>query len=49
VGRLAVFAISSRDFPVVQGTVLVISVLFVLVNLAVDILYAYVDPRIHYR
>jgi ABC-type dipeptide/oligopeptide/nickel transport system permease component len=48
IGRLAVFAISSRDFPVVQGTVLVIAVLFVLVNLAVDVLYAYVDPRIHY-
>ena len=48
VGRLAVFAISARDFPVVQGTVLIIAVLFVLVNLAVDVLYAYVDPRIHY-
>ena len=46
--RLAVFAISARDFPVVQGTVLIIAVLFVLVNLAVDVLYAYVDPRIHY-
>jgi peptide/nickel transport system permease protein len=43
-----VFAIQARDFPVVQGTVLVIAVLFVLVNLAVDVLYAYVDPRIHY-
>jgi ABC-type dipeptide/oligopeptide/nickel transport system permease component len=48
VGRLAVFAIAARDFPVVQGTVLIIAVLFVLVNLAVDVLYAYVDPRIHY-
>jgi ABC-type dipeptide/oligopeptide/nickel transport system permease component len=48
VGRLAVFAIQARDFPLVQGTVLVIAVLFVLVNLAVDVLYAYVDPRIHY-
>jgi ABC-type dipeptide/oligopeptide/nickel transport system permease component len=48
VGRLAVFAIQARDFPLVQGTVLVIATLFVLVNLAVDVLYAYVDPRIHY-
>ena len=48
VGRLAVYAIQSRDFPLVQGTVLVISVTFVLVNLAVDILYAFIDPRIHY-
>ena len=48
VGRLAVFAIQARDFPLVQGTVLVIAVLFVLINLAVDVLYAYVDPRIHY-
>jgi ABC-type dipeptide/oligopeptide/nickel transport system permease component len=48
IGRLAVFAINARDFPVVQGTVLVIAVVFVLVNLAVDVLYAYVDPRIHY-
>lgn len=48
VGRLAVFAIQSRDFPVVQGAVLVIAVLFVLMNLLVDVLYAYIDPRIHY-
>jgi ABC-type dipeptide/oligopeptide/nickel transport system permease component len=49
VGRLAVFAIGGRDFPLVQGTVLVIAVMFVLVNLAIDVLYAYVDPRIHYQ
>ncbi|MBV9545854.1 MAG: ABC transporter permease, partial [Chloroflexi bacterium] len=49
VGRLAVFAIQGRDFPLVQGTVLVIAVLFVLVNLVVDVMYAYVDPRIHYQ
>jgi peptide/nickel transport system permease protein len=48
VGRLAVYAIQSRDFPVVQGTVLVIATMFVLVNLIVDVLYAVVDPRIHY-
>jgi ABC-type dipeptide/oligopeptide/nickel transport system permease component len=48
VGRLAVYAIQSRDFPVIQGTVLVIATMFVLVNLLVDVLYAVVDPRIHY-
>lgn len=48
VGRLAVYAIQGRDFPVVQGAVLVISLLFVLVNLMVDLLYAMIDPRIHY-
>jgi peptide/nickel transport system permease protein len=49
VGRLAVDAILSRDFPLVQGTVLFASVAYVLVNLVVDISYAAVDPRIHYQ
>lgn len=48
-GRLAVFAIQARDFPLVQGTVLVIAVSFVLVNLVVDLLYATIDPRIRYE
>jgi len=48
VGRLAVYAIQARDFPVVQGAVLIISLLFVLVNLLVDLLYAVIDPRIRY-
>lgn len=48
VGRLAVYAIQARDFPVVQGAVLIISLLFVLVNLLVDLLYAVIDPRIQY-
>jgi ABC-type dipeptide/oligopeptide/nickel transport system permease component len=47
-GRLAVDAILNRDFPLVQGTVLVAAVVYVLVNLLVDIAYAAVDPRIHY-
>lgn len=47
-GRLAVAAILSRDFPVVQGVILVISIMFVLINLAVDIVYAVIDPRIRY-
>jgi len=46
VGRLMVDSISARDFPVVQGGVLFIAVTFSLVNLIVDVLYAFVDPRI---
>lgn len=49
VGRLAVTAIWKRDLPVIQGTVLVFTLLFVLVNLVVDVLYAYLDPRIRYE
>lgn len=48
VGRLLVDAITHRDYPVIQGTVLVIALGFVLTNLLVDILYAYLDPRIQY-
>ncbi len=47
-GQLLVESIFSRDYPVVQGIVLTFSTLFILVNLAVDVLYAYIDPRIHY-
>jgi ABC-type dipeptide/oligopeptide/nickel transport system permease component len=49
IGRLAVDAILNRDFPVVQGTVLFAASVYVLVNLAVDISYAVIDPRIRYR
>ena len=45
-GRLMVGAIQQRDFPVVQGSVLFIALTFSLVNLLVDIIYAFVDPRI---
>jgi ABC-type dipeptide/oligopeptide/nickel transport system permease component len=48
VGRLVVQAIFSRDYPLVQAAVLVLAVLFVLVNLAVDLVYLYLDPRISY-
>jgi peptide/nickel transport system permease protein len=48
VGTLMVQGILARDFPLVQGCVLVIALSFVLVNLAVDLLYAWVDPRIRY-
>jgi peptide/nickel transport system permease protein len=46
VGRLMVEAIKARDYPMVQGGVLFVAVTFSLVNLLVDLLYAYIDPRI---
>lgn len=46
VGQLAITAISQRDIPLVQGTVLIIALLFSLVNLAVDLLYGVIDPTI---
>jgi ABC-type dipeptide/oligopeptide/nickel transport system permease component len=49
IGRLAVDAIGSRDFPLIQGTVLFAAVTYVLVNLVVDVLYAVIDPRIRYK
>jgi len=49
VGRLAIQAIYARDFPVVQAVVFVFAVIFVLVNLVVDLLYALLDPRIGYK
>jgi peptide/nickel transport system permease protein len=47
-GRLTVDAILRRDYPVIQGVVLLFSFVFVLVNLAVDLVYTLVDPRIRY-
>jgi peptide/nickel transport system permease protein len=47
-GQLLVDALFARDYPVVQGIVLTFSTLFILVNLLVDVLYGYIDPRIHY-
>lgn len=49
VGNLLVQAISNRDYPLVEGTAFVIAMLYVLVNLGVDLLYAVIDPRIRYR
>jgi len=48
VGRLIVDSILARDYPVIQGAILVFGLLYILVNLVVDLLYAYVDPRIRY-
>jgi peptide/nickel transport system permease protein len=47
-GTLAVTAINARDYPIVQGVVLMATVVFVLVNLCVDIVYGFLDPRIRY-
>jgi peptide/nickel transport system permease protein len=49
VGRLAIQAIQERDFPLVQGVILLAGTVFVLVNLATDLLYPVVDPRIRLR
>lgn len=46
IGRLALTAIQNRDFPLVQGTVTIISIVYVIVNTITDILYAAVDPRV---
>jgi peptide/nickel transport system permease protein len=45
-GRLVLWAIYQRDYPTVQGAVLFIAVMFMVVNLIVDVLYAYLDPRV---
>ena len=48
IGRLTVDAILARDYPVIQGVILVFSGIYVLVNLLVDLSYAFIDPRIRY-
>jgi peptide/nickel transport system permease protein len=47
-GRLLVQSVSRRDFPVVQGAVLVVAAIQVIVMLLIDVLYVYVDPRVRY-
>jgi peptide/nickel transport system permease protein len=49
VGRLAVDSINGRDYPVVQGVVLLTALTYMFVNLIVDVLYGFLDPRIRYR
>lgn len=49
IGKLLIDAIFARDYPLIQGTVLVYALIFTLLNLLVDLTYAYVDPRIHYE
>ncbi len=47
-GRLAAEAINTRDYPIVQGMIILIAAAYVYINLLIDILYAYLDPRIRY-
>lgn len=49
VGRYVYLAVLGRDYPIVQSTILIIAVIFVLVNLVTDILYKYFDPRIKFE
>ena len=46
--RLIVDSILARDYPVIQGAILIFGLLYILINLAIDVIYAYVDPRIRY-
>ena len=48
-GKYIVVAINMRDYPVVQGSILFIAVVYVLINLVVDLLYGFFDPRIEYQ
>ena len=48
-GRLLVDAVDMRDYPVIQTEVLLFSLEFILINLVVDILYAVINPTIHYK
>jgi ABC-type dipeptide/oligopeptide/nickel transport system permease component len=47
-GRLIVDSILARDYPVIQGAILIFGLLYIFVNLVVDLIYAFVDPRIRY-
>jgi peptide/nickel transport system permease protein len=48
IGRLLIQAISARDYPLIQGCILVVLVSYMTINLLIDVLYAYIDPRIDY-
>ncbi|HET7627327.1 MAG TPA: ABC transporter permease [Bacillales bacterium] len=48
IGRLALHAITNRDYPLLQGTILFIATFFVVINLLVDIIYAFLNPKIRY-
>ncbi|MFW6421557.1 MAG: ABC transporter permease subunit, partial [Candidatus Bipolaricaulota bacterium] len=47
-GRMLVDAVFKRDYPVVQGSILIFAIIVMLINLTVDLTYAYIDPRIRY-
>src|SRR3712207_461300 len=48
IGRLLLWGIYQRDYPLIQGTILFVAVLFLVTNLIVDVLYGIFDPRIRY-
>jgi ABC-type dipeptide/oligopeptide/nickel transport system permease component len=48
IGRLLVLAILQRDYPLIQGSILVFGIIYIISNLIIDVLYSLVDPRIHY-
>jgi peptide/nickel transport system permease protein len=48
IGRLIITALRQRDYPLISGTLLIFSIALMIINLAVDLIYAYLDPRIHY-
>jgi peptide/nickel transport system permease protein len=49
IGKLTVDAITNRDYQIVQGVVILVGVIFIVINLLVDLLYAWLDPRIHFQ
>ncbi len=49
VGNFLIYSINMRDYPAIQGTILVIALIFMLINLLVDLAYALIDPRIRYQ
>ena len=49
IGRLIVDAINNNDFEMIQGTVLFMAILYVTVNLVVDIIYLYINPKVSYE
>ena len=48
IGRLTIEAVTQRDYPVIQGVILIASLVYVLINLLIDVAYAFLDPRIRY-
>lgn len=48
IGRLLVDSFLANDYPIVQGVILLIGTLYIVINLVVDVAYAYLDPRIKY-
>ena len=48
IGRLTVDAILRRDYPIIQGVILIFSATYVLINLMIDLSYVFFDPRIRY-